>query len=112
VEEIRRFGATARRVFLKKPPSKLQESFAHVVEMNRDERKAPARPWKRIGEEGYGQDYGQGAQDQRAKRQQGVGASTKGRGWDDHEGRGQDNRLGRHPEDRRGNAGQGLEGHH
>jgi hypothetical protein len=28
VEEIRRFGVTARRVFLKKPPSELQESFA------------------------------------------------------------------------------------
>jgi hypothetical protein len=51
-EEIKRFSANARKVFLKKPPSELQESFARVVVMNRVERKVPAGPWKRRGEGG------------------------------------------------------------
>jgi hypothetical protein len=49
--EVRKFGATARKVFLRKPPLELLKSFAQVVQMGREDERPPARPWKRRGEE-------------------------------------------------------------
>jgi hypothetical protein len=48
-DEIRKFGAGARRVFLRKPPSQLLHSFAKVVSMGREDECPPPRPWKRRG---------------------------------------------------------------
>jgi hypothetical protein len=46
-EDIRRFGAGARKVFLRKPPSQLQQTFAHAVSMGwEDERHLEAMEWK------------------------------------------------------------------
>jgi hypothetical protein len=73
VEDIRRFGAQARKVFfLRKPPSQLQQSFAQVV-MNRGNDRPPDRPWKRRGDQVRGgiQDRLQEERVERAKRQHG-----------------------------------------
>jgi hypothetical protein len=50
-EEIKKFGYKARKVFLRPPPSKLQESSAWIVVMSRENH--PPRPWKRRGDEEF-----------------------------------------------------------
>jgi hypothetical protein len=83
-EEVRRFGASARKVFLRKPPSELLDSFAQVVKMNRDEERLSNRSWKRRGEEEREgpQDWTQAERYPRAKRLQGMGAPSGGnRNW-------------------------------
>jgi hypothetical protein len=37
VDEVRKFGAKVRRMLLRPPPSKLQESFTRIVAMNWEE---------------------------------------------------------------------------
>jgi hypothetical protein len=54
----------------------LQESFAHVAVMNKDNRMAPARLWTRRGDEGGAREREDEVQEQRAKRQQGMGSSN------------------------------------
>jgi hypothetical protein len=50
-EDIKRFSAMARKVFMRKLASELQQSFTEVVRMNRKEEHPLNRPWKRRGEE-------------------------------------------------------------
>jgi phage terminase large subunit GpA-like protein len=46
-EEIRKFRFGARKVFLRKPPSVLHQSFAQAVAMRQEDEVPPGRPWKR-----------------------------------------------------------------
>jgi hypothetical protein len=48
--EEMRYGATSRKVFLRKIPSALQRSFAKVT-MNREVDQPAKRPWVRRGDE-------------------------------------------------------------
>jgi hypothetical protein len=118
VEDIRKFGANARRVFLRKPPSQLQRSFAQVVQMPREEDRLSNQPWKKRGEieRGGVNDRFQEDREPRAKRQQGAGGQSLGAGgcnsgWDDRGGnpRYQDQRQRHRMEDFRGTNRQGQE---
>jgi hypothetical protein len=77
-EEIRRFGVTARKIFIRKPPSALHKSFAQVVSMGRDEDRPLNRPWKCRGEDGSQPDRDQEDRDPQAKWQQGGARSQMG----------------------------------
>jgi hypothetical protein len=76
-EEIRRFGATTRKVFIHKPPSVLQKSFAQAVSMGREEDHPSSRPWKRRGENGSQPNRAKEDRDPQAKWQQGGGAQSQ-----------------------------------
>jgi hypothetical protein len=105
--EVRRFGAAARKIFLRKPPSVLQKSFAQVVEMGRED--GPSnQPWKRRNEDERGDGHGM-EEDLRAKRQMGSraqaqGSNYRGPGWDSWAGgsRNQEGWLDHWPPDPRG----------
>jgi hypothetical protein len=80
VDEIRKFGAAARKVFIHKPTPELQKTFT-VTTMSWEEDKLAKRPWARRGEEEV----------PRTKRQQGMGAAGGGArnpGWEDRGGGG------------------------
>jgi hypothetical protein len=54
VSDVRKFGAIARRVFIRAPPFQLQHTFASVVTMSHEEERPQHRHWKRRGEEDKG----------------------------------------------------------
>jgi hypothetical protein len=74
-DEIRKYGEAMRRVFIHKPPSVIQKSFAEAT-MNHDPDRSVKRPWVRRDEEECGGSYNRTGddRDQRAKRQHGMGA--------------------------------------
>jgi hypothetical protein len=61
-DEVRRFGARARKIFLRDPPFVLQKLFAQVVAMGRDDGPSNRR-WKRCSEEERDAGYGQGEEE-------------------------------------------------
>jgi hypothetical protein len=79
LEEVRRFGHGARKIFLNPPPSELHKSFSQIVQLGREDQ--PPRPWKKRADEARaGARQGRYVEegDVRAKRQVGMGAQGYG----------------------------------